>query len=218
MRGAPLTCPHVLVCIGIITADAGSTPAESVSDYNNWDHPRGCGEHNDDQVYRTAPVGSSPRMRGAHVGSIGLCANLGIIPADAGSTMTSSPFHSSIRDHPRGCGEHSTPRGRSASFSGSSPRMRGAHTTNGPYYASMGIIPADAGSTCWRSTPSTCPWDHPRGCGEHLAAKAQQENRDGSSPRMRGAHLLIVLPLIDVRIIPADAGSTLWTTFSLLQT
>ncbi|WP_395947988.1 hypothetical protein [Bifidobacterium sp. wkB344] len=31
----------------------------------------------------------------------------------------------------------------------------------------QGIIPADAGSTDWKTNPQTQVKDHPRGCGEH---------------------------------------------------
>ena len=96
--------------------------------------------------------------------------------------------------------------------------MRGALHTQGAERLVQRIIPADAGSTHNQRSLLRFHGDHPRGCGEHLLEIHAKYVPLGSSPRMRGAHLLIVLPLIDVRIIPADAGSTLWTTFSLLQT
>ena len=70
---------------------------------------------------------------------------------------------------------------------GSSPRMRGApvHDLSGP--ASGRIIPADAGSTCWRTGPAHGARDHPRGCGEHNAPFDDTDAQQGSSPRMRGA-------------------------------
>ena len=51
-------------------------------------------------------MGSSPRMRGAHVGKIAALHDGGIIPADAGSTWYVTTVTPTRRDHPRGCGEH----------------------------------------------------------------------------------------------------------------
>ena len=50
--------------------------------------------------------------------------------------------------------------------------------------------------------------DHPRVCGEHYASQARKWAFMGSSPRMRGAHKSVILPVQPTRIIPAYAGST----------
>ena len=51
----------------------------------------------------------------------------------------------------------------------------------------LGIIPADAGSTCRRSCRTVLIRDHPRGCGEHITDSDGEMDLTGSSPRMRGA-------------------------------
>ena len=58
--------------------------------------------------------------------------------------------------------------------------MRGARSRSGRFRRPLGIIPADAG----------------------MIPK-------GSSPRMRGAQVEPFLQVFQLRIIPADAGSTL---------
>ena len=50
--------------------------------------------------------------------------------------------------------------------------------------------------------------DHPRGCGEHSPLLGMFCTTWGSSPRMRGAHVVGGNVALDRRIIPADAGST----------
>ena len=45
MRGALVTGANRNHRIGIIPADAGSTPSSSSATYDAEDHPRGCGEH-----------------------------------------------------------------------------------------------------------------------------------------------------------------------------
>ena len=71
-------------------------------------------------------LGSSPRMRGAHVSPGSFEFLKGIIPAYAGSTGATTAQPILVRDHPRVCGEHSTFCTRTMDGSGSSPRMRGA--------------------------------------------------------------------------------------------
>ena len=113
---------------------------------------------------------------------------VGIIPADAGSTLA----------------QHAgDPKGP-----GSSPRMRGAQTIMKTITAVKRIIPADAGSTEKRRDELIVQADHPRGCGEHFLWTVYVSPRNGSSPRMRGALNHRLTGLVDVRIIPADAGST----------
>ena len=77
-----------------------------------------------------------------------------------------------------------------------------------------GIIPADAGSTVSVLMNWTVMKDHPRGCGEHEGGIPAKPLDCGSSPRMRGAHGNPHQKFIPLRIIPADAGSTLWSTRS----
>ena len=172
------------------------------------DHPRGCGEH---CRLNSAPVdtwGSSPRMRGARSAVRGAQHGRRIIPADAGSTACrpSSPWHR--KDHPRGCGEHVSPLMAMVSAEGSSPRMRGAHIVCAAQTGQRRIIPADAGSTPGRHPVGQAVADHPRGCGEHCFPVLSALGLGGSSPRMRGAQLLIPFFRDSQRIIPADAGST----------
>ena len=94
---------------------------------------------------------------------------VGIIPADAGSTVAPARRSGWYTDHPRGCGEHLIIAFQDGSLLGSSPRMRGAPATKNKELYLIRIIPADAGSTSFILRPSMKTKDHPRGCGEHQA-------------------------------------------------
>ena len=94
-------------------------------------------------------------MRGARFSLLSDGFVLGIIPADAGSTLPGIAAAAGNKDHPRGCGEHDGGRQESRAEKGSSPRMRGALPDLGYSRCSAGIIPADAGSTLHSS--SACP-------------------------------------------------------------
>ena len=145
--------------------------------------------------------GAPPRLTLAMIGS-------GIIPADAGSTSRWLDLPFDLPDHPRGCGEHSPVLSNFLRQKGSSPRMRGARHFGDRPNNVVGIIPADAGSTHWRSFNSCASWDHPRGCGEHRHVACEGGTDRGSSPRMRGALSPDALDPDVFGIIPADAGST----------
>ena len=168
MRGALPGVVRRNVDYGIIPADAGSTPACGLKFHRSEDHPRGCGEHADFDSLNLSPAGSSPRMRGAQQTFRKAVAEVGIIPADAGSTEDSELGITAAEDHPRGCGEHLGPGLAVIPPCGSSPRMRGAQGVTVYRNPDDRIIPADAGSTPTDRCPFGMAEDHPRGCGEHL--------------------------------------------------
>ena len=136
------------------------------------------------------PYGSSPRMRGTLVAVLFSFVQLGIIPAYAGNTETDATTATSTADHPRVCGEHL------AYFK-----------VERRYY---GIIPAYAGNTCPKLAASMLHRDHPRVCGEHSSVSGPSGNPLGSSPRMRGTHVVEQDFKRVAGIIPAYAGNTNW--------
>ena len=191
MRGAHAVAQIVILAIGIIPADAGSTHQSGYRLSTRADHPRGCGEHGIKAADRRFEGGSSPRMRGARI-SVGMGRiDTGIIPADAGSTAQGRVLGAGPADHPRGCGEHLSCRPAIGRHQGSSPRMRGALCEDFTGDRSRRIIPADAGSTDRSDSQHPTRMDHPRGCGEHLLVLFSLLPATGSSPRMRGALLCI---------------------------
>ena len=177
-----------------------------------WDHPRVCGEHTTTGLMLSYLSGSSPRMRGAHFKDVPHGDYEGIIPAYAGSTSSTSWRSTTIRDHPRVCGEHVPASSVDVWSMGSSPRMRGALDTRlgavsqvgiipayagstilrPPLCAMCGIIPAYAGSTVSKSGDNRLDRDHPRVCGEHTFFQAPPGVKIGSSPRMRGARSVMI--------------------------
>ena len=88
------------------------------------------------------------------------------------------------------CGEH---RQRSALLDrhrGSSPRVRGTLTPILFGSVHTGIIPACAGNTDFPTFMAVNNGDHPRVCGEHPVTLLHIDLRPGSSPRVRGTHVL----------------------------
>ena len=116
--------------------------------------------------------------------------------------------YSTMRDHPRVCGEHLPERYPWMLCRGSSPRMRGTHSRRLQRRHPQGIIPAHAGNTPHTTCSWSRNWDHPRVCGEHTCNAPMMHNAMGSSPRMRGTRHGRGVDAALPGIIPAYAGNT----------
>ena len=86
--------------------------------------------------------------------------------------------------------------------------MRGSLSCTFQAPALYGIIPAHAGLTGTGAAHTVASRDHPRACGAHLKPWARKLKEKGSSPRMRGSHLVRDKAAVKVGIIPAHAGLT----------
>ena len=208
MRGAQFRGEFVDHLVGIIPACAGSTTGVAASAKVTRDHPHMCGEHGRLATMPCRSPGSSPHVRGAQRLERQSCSLSGIIPACAGSTSWETLRRSSIRDHPRMCGEHPLVTSSASPSAGSSPHVRGALARRFASGSATGIIPACAGSTPMSPTGRGAMWDHPRMCGEHSRPMKSRSNCGGSSPHVRGARQSRSLINLSLGIIPACAGST----------
>ena len=186
MRGTPELKTIFRKLRGIIPAHAGNTKHGDDGCSNDRDHPRACGEHQFRSNAVTSDSGSSPRMRGTPVCCMCNIGTYGIIPAHAGNTKSWAASSSSVRDHPRACGEHARWSARSRPRAGSSPRMRGTLSTVTTVPHMAGIIPAHAGNTCLLYVQHWNIWDHPRACGEHPRHAAHQRATFGIIPAHAG--------------------------------
>ena len=170
------------------------------------------GEHALSDVDRLVAEGSSPRARGARLMGRLSQWQPGIIPACAGSTCQGSFEACQGRDHPRVRGEHTIWVSNASSTPGSSPRARGAQELVEAVETVLGIIPACAGSTPHAALYGIRERDHPRVRGEHSMGMIGPVPSAGSSPRARGA---LGSPRGTGQhggIIPACAGSTIFST------
>ena len=132
-----------------------------------------------------------------------------IIPAYAGSTVTSRVAFPTEPDHPRIRGEHYRHIVVDVPNLGSSPHTRGAPSeAPSTSQAPGGSSPHTRGAP--RATrPGTARLpDHPRIRGEHRPEDSDECFLEGSSPHTRGALVLWLIVSLAGRIIPAYAGST----------
>ena len=112
-----------------------------------------------------------------------------VSPAYAGKSQTAGTPCSSVRDHPRMCGEKLWPTCPHAPNAGSPPRMRGKVR-----------IP------CWRSVSAG---DHPRMCGEKGLNPVLAAYNGGSPPHVRGKVPPACCFCPALGITPACAGKRL---------
>ena len=201
---------------GIIPAHAGNTNCSRSRKSRPWDHPRACGEHLAHWFLLVDDWGSSPRMRGTRHGRHWASLQLGIIPAHAGNTAPVRGREAVAMDHPRACGEHHASHAHTRPTVGSSPRMRGTLHVVPIAEDRHGIIPAHAGNTNFDENTTNTRRDHPRACGEHRSFHSRHQPNMGSSPRMRGTHVLTIWDWASKGIIPAHAGNTDFDVYNIL--
>ena len=106
------------------------------------------------------------------------------------------------------CGEHKTQDKDTPEYEGSSPHVRGTPRRGDGRGDPFGIIPACAGNTWVEPRKAPAPRDHPRMCGEHATLSGMVASRRGSSPHVRGTHVIRGVDLVATGIIPACAGNT----------
>ena len=167
-----------------------------------------CGEQTTSCRQDRGTMGSSPRVRGTafFISSSPCCSR--IIPACAGNSLYEAMTPTGGKDHPRVCGEQSSPSPHWCCCLGSSPRVRGTVHDIRHTHCSLRIIPACAGNSLCLSCDHRDGGDHPRVCGEQAFDDVISEEIRGSSPRVRGTGCYHDLSEALNGIIPACAGNS----------
>ena len=166
-----------------------------------------CGE----QFAATLPIrrciGSPPRVRGTAPAKAGKYNNFRITPACAGNSAQRPALPLISWDHPRVCGEQTTPNFHIGHSKGSPPRVRGTVVAARRSGKRSRITPACAGNRYIFHQVPNIPGDHPRVCGEQPPYPQRLHDRKGSPPRVRGTVRLLSKISIIGRITPACAGN-----------
>ena len=163
-RGHP---PGHRVGAGLIPARAGKTGRPRCCADRRRAHPRVCGENLVRVCKKQLAAGSSPRVREKPRSRHHVVEARGLIPACAGKTSVFGLAASSLRAHPRVCGENAQVGHRDLVGDGSSPRVRGKHSRRGGVCRRSRLIPACAGKTANPRCPRAVTRAHPRVCGEN---------------------------------------------------
>ena len=173
------------------------------------DHPRVCGEQLCLLAGITVCTGSPPRVRGTENRGFICLIYKRITPACAGNSDMSISRYCLRRDHPRVCGEQSSPFPYCTHGIGSPPRVRGTAFSFSLAAFDVRITPACAGNSPPRWAWSATPQDHPRVCGEQHGSLCCFPAIRGSPPRVRGTAAGILKFPLSRGITPACAGNSM---------
>ena len=186
MRGKGTSAKDMPCAVGITPACAGKRGGRTVSFFLIRDHPRVCGEKARTLIAWEEPQGSPPRVRGKESNAKTGQKARRITPACAGKRATPSKNPHPGGDHPRVCGEKYTCAAVRACRLGSPPRVRGKVSVDEVNVFHGGITPACAGKRRGALCTHSCAQDHPRVCGEKARTLIEQNEPQGSPPRVRG--------------------------------
>ena len=109
----------------ITPAPAGNSPTRHTTVWPLTDHPRPCGEQTCPAVPPSGSPGSPPPLRGTEPSVRKYVSAIRITPAPAGNSAPTNRITPLCRDHPRPCGEQTSPPWFRCSVSGSPPPLRG---------------------------------------------------------------------------------------------
>ena len=171
---------------GLIPARAGTTLRTASAAHRARAHPRSRGDHGGDTRLFQRGRGSSPLARGPRPRRSATTCRPGLIPARAGTTISHASNSSISRAHPRSRGDHRRRAELSHSGAGSSPLARGPRFNGRVNISPIGLIPARAGTTCFRGQNLSGIRAHPRSRGDHLPIRGLIFIMAGSSPLARG--------------------------------
>ena len=108
-----------------IPTPVGNMFVESVALVEMPVHPHACGEHVFNFEKPEDDDGSSPRLWGTLLTSLGLSENYRFIPTPVGNILCFKPVANKLPVHPHACGEHSKVQNLINGAIGSSPRLWG---------------------------------------------------------------------------------------------
>ena len=131
----------------ITPAGAGKTTRGAVVDVKFTDHPRRCGENNNNKKAKLIDCGSPPQVRGKQSECKSACAVPRITPAGAGKTADCAAYAKQLEDHPRRCGENHQNHTFYLPNLGSPPQVRGKLINFISLTYHFRITPAGAGKT-----------------------------------------------------------------------
>ena len=178
-------------------------------------YPRVCGGISGPDFRARARRGLSPRMRGHQYTLAVMASDSGSIPAYAGASGLGWSRRSCFGVYPRVCGGISLAACRVCHNKGLSPRMRGHPWRRACPHTARRSIPAYAGaSTVFLGTPHGSSV-YPRVCGGIQSTSSTPACRSGLSPRMRGHPEGRSSMKSGERSIPAYAGASDFSAWSL---
>ena len=167
-----------------------------------------CGKDKSVTSRLISASGSPPHVRERRSMRRWILNAVGITPACAGKTMSSSPCLEYTRDHPRMCGKDQLKVRPLLIPTGSPPHVRERPCSDPTILTRPRITPACAGKTQAYQQHSRYYQDHPRMCGKDISADREQRGIGGSPPHVRERPGKKESLYFEIGITPACAGKT----------
>ena len=131
-----------------------------------------------------------------------------IIPTRVGTRHYPANLSKTAGDHPHACGDKSFSTQRAHVSPGSSPRVWGQDTIDIGTKKQLGIIPTRVGTSCCKQVKHGRNQDHPHACGDKAVTQLYRSKDRGSSPRVWGQAMPILICSLFKRIIPTRVGTS----------
>ena len=131
-----------------------------------------------------------------------------IIPTRVGTRSGVSLATLADKDHPHACGDKIECKTTPSIVIGSSPRVWGQAGNDTLEKTGNRIIPTRVGTRTTFSFGSATFKDHPHACGDKEKNIIEEMDEEGSSPRVWGQVLDMIMKRNNVRIIPTRVGTS----------
>ena len=172
------------------------------------DHPHACGDKRLLNAFEHQFIGSSPRVWGQGIRIYESMFTSRIIPTRVGTSRATVTVREKERDHPHACGDKLMLGAGSAQKMGSSPRVWGQVSVLFDSQFFSRIIPTRVGTSDKVSFYYLFLWDHPHACGDKRSMDFVGEGFIGSSPRVWGQEVCLIIESRGIRIIPTRVGTS----------
>ena len=185
----------------------GTSDGSSTHHGMYWDHPHACGDKYDFFNDMINQAGSSPRVWGQVVICLYIPPFNRIIPTRVGTSLPVKALAVCNKDHPHACGDKVQSLSLRRILRGSSPRVWGQVIYNNYLRTPNRIIPTRVGTRLKRIFTVQRIEDHPHACGDKTVQRIDYPMKIGSSPRVWGQEVYLIIESRGIRIIPTRVGT-----------
>ena len=205
-QGSFYSCRHSLR--GIIPTRVGTSPVSTAPRFQKLDHPHACGDKRSFDPLVSLSIGSSPRVWGQVLAAWNTYKNDRIIPTRVGTSKYTRHSVKGFQDHPHACGDKCYTTSCQRLSQGSSTRVWGQDLGHYRFCTRFRIIPTRVGTSKVCSKLNEVIEDHPHACGDKRPYRKSVKHRSGSSPRVWGQAVPVLISGLFKRIIPTRVGTS----------
>ena len=144
-------------------------------------------------IYNSDKTGIIPTRVGTSDLFLKIVYSLRIIPTRVGTSIILEKDTCALWDHPHACGDKNPQKQLCNGTQGSSPRVWGQVLMSLLRQRYVGIIPTRVGTSTSIVPAIMGSEDHPHACGDKLLYRFHHCHKLGSSPRVWGQAILIII-------------------------